>query len=120
MLKALLTGLASLALAACGRGHADTDLTALAAVDNGALLVDVRSPGEFAGGHLEGALNIPHTEILAGIRALGTDREAPIVLYCRSGNRSGIATRALEEAGFTDVTNAGAYTALASARGIKD
>jgi phage shock protein E len=98
-------------LAACG-GSSESGQAAYAAVEEGALLVDVRTPGEFAGGHLPGAINIPHGEIVAGIAALGADKTANIILYCRSGNRSGIATGSLAEAGYTGAVNAGAYSAL--------
>lgn len=80
-------------------------------VDQGALLLDVRTPGEFAAGHVEGAVNITHTEVadrLDEIRELqGGDAHKPIVVYCRSGRRSGIAKQDLEEAGFDRVTNLG-------------
>lgn len=98
-------------LSACEADSA-MQLSALEAVDKGALLIDVRSDEEFAGGHLEGATQIVHTDIVSGVARLGLAKDTPIVLYCRSGNRSGIATRALEAEGYTQVTNAGAYTDL--------
>ncbi len=80
-------------------------------VEAGALLIDARSPGEFANDHIDGAINISHTQIgerLADIRALqGDDLHKPIVVYCRSGRRSGLAKRELEAAGFDRVTNLG-------------
>ena len=78
----------------------------------GALLVDVRSPEEFAAGHLEGALNIPHDVIAARLAEFGQDKTKQIVLYCRSGRRSGIARDALIANGFTAVVNAGGYEDL--------
>ncbi len=79
---------------------------ARAKVAAGALLVDVRSPGEFSGGHIDGALNIPHTDIGRRADELGAkDRE--IVLYCASGMRSGHALRQLRGLGFTAVHNLG-------------
>jgi len=80
-------------------------------VDAGALLLDVRTPDEFDGAHLEGAVNITHTAVAARveeIRALqGGDLDRPIVLYCRSGRRADAAKRELEGAGFTRITNLG-------------
>jgi phage shock protein E len=111
MLRALSALFSSLFLAACGDGS-DVGADAHAAVQAGAVLIDVRSAEEFAGGHLLDALNIPHPEIVAGVAALGVDKDAPIVVYCRSGNRSGIALRSLESAGYSAVTNAGGYGAL--------
>lgn len=69
--------------------------------------VDVRSPGEYAGDHLSLAVNIPYTEITQRIDEVTTDKDARIYLYCRSGRRSDIARQALEQAGYTDVVNAG-------------
>jgi phage shock protein E len=99
-------------LVACA-AEDQTGKEAYAAVEAGALLIDVRSPEEFATGHLPGALNIPHGEIVDGVARLQVSKDAPIVLYCRSGNRSGIAKTALESAGYDDLMNAGGFAALA-------
>ena len=80
-------------------------------VEAGALLLDVRSAEEFESGHIDGAVNIPHTEINARIeeiRALqGGDEHRPVVVYCRTGHRAGLAKHDLEAAGFDRVTNFG-------------
>ena len=69
-------------------------------------VVDVRETGEFAGGHFDGAINIP-----LGIIPLRLDEfkamSGPIVVYCRSGNRSGMAQMLLKQAGLTEVYNGG-------------
>ena len=69
-------------------------------------VVDVRETGEFAGGHYEGAINIP-----LGIIPLRLDEfkalNGPIVVYCRSGNRSGMAMNLLKQAGLFEVYNGG-------------
>lgn len=69
-------------------------------------VVDVREIGEFAGGHFEGAINIP-----LGIVPLRLDEfkamNGPIVVYCRSGNRSGMAMSLLRQAGISEVYNGG-------------
>jgi len=70
--------------------------------------IDVRSAEEYAADHLSGAFNIPHTEIAERIGEVTTDKDAPIYLYCRSGRRSGLAQAALQQAGYTQVTNLGA------------
>jgi len=67
------------------------------------LIVDVRSADEFAGGHVPGARNIPHTEIAARLDELGNDMGKELVVYCESGRRAAIAKGILEEAGFTRV-----------------
>lgn len=73
----------------------------------GARLVDVRSPGEFAGGHLDGALNVPVGDLSKRVAELG-DKTKPVVLYCASGMRSASAASTLRRAGFADVHDLGA------------
>ena len=69
-------------------------------------VVDVRETGEFASGHFDGAINIP-----LGIIPLRLDEfkemNGPIVVYCRSGNRSGMAMNLLKQAGLSEVYNGG-------------
>jgi phage shock protein E len=72
----------------------------------GARIVDVRTPAEFKDGAYDGAINIPISSLLARMREL-EPKDAPIVLYCASGARSGQGARLLRQAGFTDVINAG-------------
>ena len=72
-----------------------------------AFWIDVRSAEEYATGHVSPAVNIPHTEIVARIGEVTTDKDAEIYLYCRSGRRSGLAKDALEQAGYTNVVNLG-------------
>lgn len=69
--------------------------------------IDVRTAEEFAAGHVEGAINIPYTEIVDRIGVVTLDQDAVLYLYCRSGRRSGIAADALEQAGFTGAVNIG-------------
>ena len=76
-----------------------------------ALVIDVRSPAEFAMGHVEGALNIPVEAIapqnLAALNALNDDKARTLVLYCASGMRSAYARNALMQLGYTHVINGG-------------
>lgn len=69
--------------------------------------IDVRTPDEFAAGHVSGAVNIPYEVIGERISEVTQDREAVIYLYCRSGRRSGIALETLVEAGYRNAINAG-------------
>ena len=69
------------------------------------ILVDVRTPEEYAEGYIPTAVNIPLSEI--GENPPTEDRDALIILYCRSGNRSGQAQRILEGLGYTNVHNFG-------------
>ncbi len=69
------------------------------------ILLDVRTPAEYASGHIPGAVNIPYDEL--GKRPPSADKKALIIVYCRSGNRSGIAKKTLEAAGFVRVEDFG-------------
>lgn len=76
--------------------------------------IDVRTPQEYAGGHVDAASNIPHTEIAQRIAEVTTDKNAEINLYCRSGRRSGMAVDILKQMGYTNVHNRGGYQQLVS------
>lgn len=75
-------------------------------VKEGALLLDVRTPEEFAEGHLEGAKNIPVGELEKRLAEVG-DKGRPVVVYCRSGRRSESAKGILLKAGWKRVENLG-------------
>jgi phage shock protein E len=75
-------------------------------IDNGALIVDVRTPEEFASGHYENAVNIPLVELESKIDLFG-DKDNKIVVYCRVGNRSGKAEDILKKNGYKNVVNGG-------------
>ena len=79
-------------------------------VNNGAFLVDVRSPSEFASGNVKGSTNIPLDEVKAKLAKFKSKEN--IVVFCRSGNRSGQAKAILEQNGFANVTNGGTWTAV--------
>ncbi len=81
--------------------------TSHAEVPADAVWIDVRSPAEYADGHLEQAHNIPWDGIEVGIQALGLNRDTPIYLYCASGYRSAVARERLQRRGYTQVVNAG-------------
>ncbi len=66
-------------------------------VEDGAQLVDVRADHEWEAGRIPGAVHMPLAEF--GERADELDRERPVILYCRGGNRSTMAVEALEAAG---------------------
>jgi rhodanese-related sulfurtransferase len=67
------------------------------------LLLDVREPGEFAGGHVPGALNVPLAGV--GVYAEDLDPGQEVIVICRSGNRSATAARRLRAKGFQHVTS---------------
>jgi phage shock protein E len=89
-----------------GSDAADMPEKAKALVEGGALLVDVRSPGEHASFHLPGSINVPVGEVSARLGELG-DKQKPVVVYCASGVRSASAVGTLRAAGFTDVHDLG-------------
>lgn len=76
-------------------------------IDNGAMLVDVRTPQEFAEGSVKGAVNIPLNTIENNLDKF--DKKKDIVLFCRSGNRSSQAETILKKNGFTKVYNGGSW-----------
>ena len=71
----------------------------------GVLILDVRSQEEFAKGHVPNALLIPHDELESRVAELGSDSDRPVVVYCESGKRAGMAGETLLEAGFTNVSH---------------
>ncbi len=71
-----------------------------------AQLFDVRTPNEFAQGHLPGAKNVPLDQI-STLPDMVPDKATPLFLYCRSGRRSGMACKYMQQQGYTNVTNMG-------------
>lgn len=67
------------------------------------LVLDVRTPEEFAAGHVPGAVNIPHDQLAARLDELNGARDHEIVAYCRSGRRSAMALTTLHDAGFKNL-----------------
>ena len=86
-----------------GSPNGDVDLPAL--IKEGALVIDVRSTGEFSSGHIEGAICIPHNVISRDMAQHEKNKTNTIIVYCHSGARSGAAKRSLEGAGYTHVIN---------------
>lgn len=72
----------------------------------GAVLLDVRTPQEFAQGHVPGSVNVPLQE-LNRVTAVVPDPATPLFVYCQSGGRSGQAVSALQRAGYTAAKNIG-------------
>lgn len=87
-------------------------------VDASTTVIDVRTPAEFAEGHLEGAVNIDLSspDFVSRISAL--DPAGAYVVYCRSGNRSAQAAMMMDELGITDVVDAGGLDEAARATGL--
>jgi phage shock protein E len=82
---------------------------ALAHLKNGALVIDVRSRGEFGSGHLSRAINIPLDEIESAIPKRVKDKDQALLLHCASGMRSGVARGKLKSMGYTNAFNLGSH-----------
>lgn len=82
-------------------------------IPDGALLIDVRSPEEFAGGSVPKSINIPLNQIQLAVnhKAL-IDKSKPIVVFCASGMRSGLARRQLLAMGYQTVINGGGLSQM--------
>ena len=77
----------------------------------GAIILDVRSKGEFAGGHIKNSVNIPVDQLSNNLSKL-KDKNKCIVCCCASGMRSGTAKRILESQGYKAVFNGGSWNGL--------
>lgn len=92
------------ALPAAAAGPASIEPKALgeriAWADQALFVLDVRTPEEYAAGHLPGAVNIPHDQLAGRLGELSEARDRDIVVYCRTGRRSAEALGVLDEAGF--------------------
>ena len=115
MKKILPLLFSALAFTACGSASSelsfqqismDAAITQMAEEDN-SILLDVRTPEEFADGHIPGAINIPNESIGENDITELPDKEQRIYVYCRSGNRSKQASAKLVNLGYTNVVEIG-------------
>lgn len=105
----LLTGLF------CSAPKSSSETVVVEKIKAGALVVDVRTPEEYSTGHYPNALNIPVDEVETRLAEFGEDKGKEIVVYCKSGRRSGKAKGILEAQGFKNVTNAGGFKDMPAA-----
>ena len=77
-------------------------------LDNGGIIIDVRSSGEFFGGHIEKSLNIPLGDLPSKLDQF-KDKDQPIITCCASGMRSASAKSVLKSAGYAEVHNGGGW-----------
>ena len=94
-------------VAADAAGSAAAPATPSAGCGDTIVLIDVRSEREFQAVSLEEAVNLPLPQLEHGICTLAADTSTPLVLYCASGARSGMACTLLRQLGYANVTNAG-------------
>ena len=123
ILLPLLTAGALFALPACSSSSSSASTAAAVSVapqmdPTGAVVIDVRTPGEFGSGHLDGAVNIDvqAADFVSQIRSL--DPAGRYLVYCRSGNRSAAAIDIMRSLGFTDLTDLGSVAEASAATGI--
>jgi phage shock protein E len=106
LLGAVVTGVVLLAM----RGKSTlAPEQARARLEAGAVLVDVRTPEEFADKHLPGAVNIPLDRVRSDITKHVPDKSTVVLLHCRTGRRSGNAEKELRAMGYTNAFNIGSY-----------
>jgi phage shock protein E len=119
-MKQLLPSLLSLVLllgaASCAQAQTAPTLTPPQAQQQlaqpGTVLLDVRTPAEFAAGHLRGARNVNFLSTDFADQVAKLDPNATYVLYCKSGNRATQAGTLMLQKGFKNVVNAGGFEAL--------
>ena len=92
------------------------------AIDTGAApaILDVRTPVEYAAGHVRGAINIPFNEVGRRASELGSRRERPLIVYCGHGPRAWMAGAALRKKGFTNVSYLAGHFSGWRAAGLRE
>lgn len=114
-----LLALVSIALAGCG-GSAESAIQKVGAADavgmlDSRVVIDVRTPTEYAAGHIAGAENIDVEASDFGSKIATLDKGAAYLVYCHSGRRSGLAAARMAAEGFTDIVDGGAMADLVAA-----
>lgn len=80
-------------------------------VRDGAVVLDVRTPAEFANGHIQGSINIPLNKLPNNLLKI-KDKEKPVITCCASGSRSAEALNVLKFNGYTNAYNGGSWLSL--------
>ena len=88
-------------------------------LEKSTVIIDVRTAQEFSAGNIKNSKLIPYDVITQKIAQVVPSKDTPIVLYCRSGRRSGIAERYLKDMGYTNVENYGGMEEAKRKLGIK-
>ena len=118
MKKLLIFALAAILLTACGQTNGKeqeamyVNITAEEAKqimdsEDGYIILDARTQAEYDEGHIPGAVQISHDEIMEKAEEVLTDKDQLILVYCRSGRRSKLAAEALVELGYTNIREFG-------------
>lgn len=112
IIVAALVAAFGLTVALSGCSDQTVDMSTVTAV------IDVRTPDEYATGHLDGAVNFNWEDPSFADQVATLDKNGVYVLYCRSGNRAGQAVDAMKSMGFTNLTNAGGVDNASAVTGI--
>lgn len=104
----------ALVVAGCSGSSASLDSEQVAS----SVIIDVRTPEEFAAGHLDGAVNYDVSDGTLETSLSSLDPQADYIIYCRSGNRSAVAVDILESAGFTSLIDLGSMENASDETGI--
>jgi phage shock protein E len=94
----------------------EKDAITQALQEPGAMIIDVRTPGEFAGGHAEGAINVPMNE-LSRIETIQPEKDKQLIVHCAAGVRSAKAVETFKQMGYTKILDAQTPKAVADALG---
>ena len=103
--------ISALLLSGCG-GHKameEAEGATSPSVADKSIVLDVRTPQEFASGHVEGASNVPVDQVEKRISEIAPAKDTPLIVYCRSGRRSAAAKNILDRLGYTRVDDFGSY-----------
>jgi rhodanese-related sulfurtransferase len=117
LVKKIMTAIAlifgvTLGVAACAPAAEPVGLV------EGTIIIDVRTPAEYATGHLDGALNIDVQGADFAAQVSQLDPDQPYFIYCRSGNRSGQAISQMANMGFSTMINGGSVQEATNYSGI--
>jgi len=80
-------------------------------MDQGAIIIDVRTKGEYAGGNIKGSINIPVDQLKSNLKKIKS-KDQIVITCCASGMRSASAKGMLKSEGYTNVHNGGAWSSL--------
>jgi rhodanese-related sulfurtransferase len=116
-LSIALVAVSTIALGACSSSDASSSRVDAAVIAE-SIIIDVRTPEEYAAGHLDGATLIDIKDASFDAKIAELDPNASYIIYCRSGNRSAQAVERMKEAGFTNLTDLGSLENASEEAGI--
>ncbi|MGP6203698.1 rhodanese-like domain-containing protein [Microbacterium sp.] len=117
-MRRIRLAVAALAAVVLATSLAACSATPSVEVPEGAVIIDVRTPDEYAEGHLEGAINVNLQSGSFEQEIAEQPLDGTYIVYCRTGNRSAQAVAIMTDLGFTDVTDAGGVSDASAATGI--